>query len=408
MTVRGTSVAFRDHVVSGATQSEVGVMFRGTAAPSSVPLADYQAQGLDAGPAAALKYVSAQEGNFDAINTFDRARVSVGFIQFAGGRGLPPYLALLKARQPAKFRDLLLKLGIDVEFTVTGGAIAAARVVVLDPAASAVRRGVAAETAIRDDKKLTAALIVSGRDRDVQLAQIEAAIRGYVRPALASTVSWPRGGPATALGQLLRTQKGMAALFDRAIQEGVGAARRRFERVIERLVRNPDPQAPPVTRADLQSREGDILAELERDLQAAADVGAHITRARAALGAVIVGASAAGATVAGLLARTELADARRAVTEARTSLTGVVNVTPAGTATVDATVATMSTTLAAEETRLALTPSPASLADLGAALTASREALAAVARPVAAAAMFLARIKRIRRSTLDASLAEVA
>src|SRR5207245_1538855 len=113
-----TEVSFRDHVVSGVTQSEAGVMFRGTARPSAIPIADYQAVGLSAGEAAALKYVSTHEGNFDAINTYDRARVSVGFIQFAGGRGLPPYLALLKARQPAKFRALVQKLGLDVEFTV--------------------------------------------------------------------------------------------------------------------------------------------------------------------------------------------------------------------------------------------------------------------------------------------------
>src|SRR5712692_7918201 len=111
MTVGPAHLSLRDHVVSGATRSEVGVMFVGTALPSAIPVADYQAALAPtmadpqqrAGAAAALKLVSTHEGNFDAINTYDRALVSVGFIQFAGGRGLPPYLALLKARQPAKF-----------------------------------------------------------------------------------------------------------------------------------------------------------------------------------------------------------------------------------------------------------------------------------------------------------------
>jgi hypothetical protein len=381
-------------------------MFVGTAPPSAISLADYRALGLTADQAAALKLMSTHEGNFDAINTYDRALVSVGFIQFAGGRGLPRYLALLKARQPAKFRDLLQKLGIEVEFTVAGGAVASPRVAVLDPAGSAVLRGAAAEAAIRDDKRLTAALILSGRDRDVQLAQIEAAVRDYVLPALNGAVSWAGRGGRARLGDLLRSQKGMAALFDRAIQEGLGAARRRFERALQRLARSTEAGAAAPALADFQRREGDVLAELERDLQAAADVGAGIGRARTALAALIRAAGAAGATVDGILARPELADARRAVTDARTGLSAVVNVTPSPNVTVDATLGSMNTTLTAEQTRLALTPSPPSLADLTAALAASWRALATAAGPLSTSPTFLARIQRIRRSTLDSGLAE--
>jgi D-alanyl-D-alanine carboxypeptidase-like protein len=399
-------LSFRDHVVSGNTRSDAGVMFVGTAAPSAIPVADYVALGLTAGQAAALKLVSTHEGNFDAINTYDRAIVSAGFIQFAGGRGLPRYLALLKARQPAKFRDLLQKFGIEAEFTVAGGAIDAPRVAVLDPAGARVLRATAAETAIRDDKKLTAALILSGRDRDVQLTQIEAAIRDYVIPALSAAVSWASGRGRARLGELLRSQKGMAALFDRTIQEGLGGARRRFERVIQRLARSADPTAVPPTLVALQSREGDVLAELEHDLQSAADVGAAIARARASLQTLVTAAGAAGATLAGLLARSDLSDARRAVTDAKVGLSAVVNVNPPSGQTVDAALGTMTATLTAEETRLALTPAPPSLEALTTALTASRQALATVAAPLSTAPMFLARIQRIRRSTLDSSLAE--
>jgi len=422
MTSGPTTISFRDHVVSGATRSESGVMFRGTALPSAIPVADYRAQGLDAGApgtrqAAALKFVSTQEGNFDAINTYDRALVSAGFIQFAGSRGLPSYLALLKARQPAKFRDLLQKLGIDVEFTVSRPsgtqpkpAITGARVVVLDPTGNRVLRGAAAEAAIRDDKRLTAALILSGRDRDVQLVQIEAAIRDYVRPAQNATVSW--GGPGGArLGDLLRSQKGMAALFDRAIQEGLGAARRRFERVIQRLVRAPDPaarSATPPALAEVQRREGDVLAELERDLQAAADLAAKLAQAQAALGRLIQAASVAGAALPELLARPELPNARRATTDARAGLPAIVNVSSPAGVPVDTTLGAMTTTLTAEESRLALTPSPPSLDALVTLLTASRRALATVAGPVSTAPTFLVRIQGIRRSTLDSGLAEVA
>lgn len=412
MATRGTPVSFRDHVASSATRSEAGVAVRGTSSPSALSQRAFEGQGLTPAQAAALRLVSTFEGNFDAINTYDRAIVSVGFIQFAGGRGLPPYVALLKARQAAKFRDLLQKFGIDVEFTVSGGAITDARMVVLDPAGARVLRATAAETAIRDEKRLTTALILSGRDRDVQLVQIEAAIRGYVLPALNATVAPSARGGRVRLGDVMRSQKGMAALFDRAIQEGLGAAKRRFERVIQRIVRNAEPRplptpppAPPAA-PQLQSREGDILAELERDLQSAADVGASVTRARTSLQTVIRAAAGSGATVAGLTAHPELATARRAVTAARVGLPDVVNVSTSGD--VDAQLTTIGTTLLAEEARLALTPTPQSLTDLSNSLQASRRALDNVAGPFATASMFLGRIQRIRRSTLDAGLAQPA
>jgi hypothetical protein len=410
--VGAAEVTLRDHVVSRVTQSETGVAFPGVSQPSAISVADYQAQGLTAGQAAALKLVSTHEGNFDAVNTYDRALVSVGFIQFAGGRGLPPYLALLKARQPAKFRDLLQKLGIDVEFTVVPAGIAAPRVVVLEPASGRVLRATAAESAIRDDKKLTGALLLTGRDRAVQLVQIEAAIRGYVQPALAATVAWAAGsGGRAPLGQILRSQKGLAALFDRAIQEGVGSARGRFERVVQRVMRprdsaGADPAA--LQLAALQRREGDVLAELERDLQSGADVVAQIAAARAALTTLEAAARDAGATVPGVLARPELTAARRSLTLARTALADVVNVASTGRATVPATIAAMNATLTAEAARLGLTPPPASLPDLASVLAAARGALADVSAPLSTAPAFLARVQRIRRSTLDAGLTEVA
>lgn len=405
--VQPDPIRFRDHIVSASTRSETGVMFRGTSPPSAIPLSGYQALGLTAAQAAALKLVSSHEGNFDAINTYDRAAVSAGFIQFAGGRGLPRYVALLKARQPAKFLDLLQKFGIDVEFTVTDGAIRSPRMIALDPGSSAVLRAQAAEVAIRDDKKLTAALILSGRDRDVQLVQIEAAVRDYVLPALNATVSWA-AGHGGRLGTILRSQKGMAALFDRSIQEGVEGARRRFERVIQRVAGSAVPGAPKPPIDEIQRREGDVLAELERDLQAAADVAARLARARTSLEALIAAANAPGGLLAGVLAQPELAVARRAVREARSGLAGVINVTTPPRVAVEATLQSMLTTLTSEDARLALTPPPPSPAALATVLTASRQALATVAGPVSTSAAFLARIQRIRRSALDAALTEVA
>ncbi len=410
MTLGTHRLAFRDHVAGGNTRSDAGVMFVGTARPSAIPLADYRAAGLSAAQAAALKQVSTHEGSFDAINTYDRALVSAGFIQFAGGRGLPRYLALLKARQPARFRDLFQKFGLDVEFVVARGAIDQSRLVVLDPDGSRVLRSSAAEAAVRDDKRLTAVLIVSGRDRDVQRTQLEAAVRDYVLPILNASVSWASTiRQRAAVKDLFRSQKGMAALFDRCIQEGLGAARRRVERIIQRLVtalppEGPKKPAPTPSPADMQRREGDILAELERDLQAAAEVADRIGRARRALTTLVGATRATGATPASILARSELADARKAVSEARVGVPGVVNATTATGVTVEAALGSMTTTLASEEGRLAMTTAPPTLDALRETLVSSRQALATALAPVATSPMFLSRIQRIRRSTLDSSL----
>ena len=407
MTSGTNRVSFRDHIASGVTVSDTGVMFRGTAAPSALPVRAYTDLGLQAAQAAALQFVSSAEGNFDAINTYDRAIVSAGFIQFAGGRGLPPYIALLKARQAAKFRDLLQKFGIDVEFTVTNGAITSPRLVVLDPSASQVLRATAAETAIRDDKRLTTALILSGRDRDVQIIQIEAAARGYVLPILDANIAPSTRGGRARLGDFIRSEKGMAALFDRAIQEGLDGGRRRFERVVQRLVRQseprplPTPPPAPPTAVQLQSREGDVIAEVERDLQSAADVHTQLKTARTALEALLKAANAAGATVAALLARAEVANARRAVNAARVGLADVVNVSGSND---DAQITSIGNTLDAETRRLAFNPAPSSVADLKTAIGASRTALSGIMGPFSTAPMFLTRIQKIRRSTLDSAL----
>jgi hypothetical protein len=407
MSLGGNQISFRDHISSGNTRSETGVKFVGIASPSGVSLTDYKkAVGLSAGEAAALKQVSTHEGSFDAINTYDRALVSAGFIQFAGSRGLPRYLALLKLRHPGKFKDLLQKFGIDVELVVTGGRIDSARTIVLDPEGQRVLRGPAAEAAIRDDMRLTTALIVSGRDRDVQLTQLEAAVRDYVLPILNASVTWTTTNQQRAtLKTLFRSQKGMATLFDRCIQEGLGAARRRFERVIQNLLVDPDTRKKPApTPGEMQRREGDILAEVERDLQATADVAKKIRLARTLLSALIRETHARDATAAGLLARPEVSDARRAVLEARVGVPAIVNVTTPDGVGVKTALDAMTAGLDAEEKRLALVPVPDSVEALAGQLTASRQALASAGAPVSTAPMFLARVQRIRRSTLDAGI----
>ena len=132
----------------------------------------------------------------------------------------------------------------------------------------------------------------------------------------------------------------------------------------------------------LQAREGDILAELERDLQAAADVAQRIAEARAALLTLSNAATTDGASVPSLLARPELADARRAVASARAGLGGIVNVSSPRGVPIERTLQTMAATLEGEASRLSLTTAPPGAPALASVFTLSRQALATIAAPV--------------------------
>jgi len=383
ITVGSTTLSLRDYVDSRHTRDVGGVSFRGTARPSAIPVRDYLALGLTAPQAAALRWVSRHEGNFDAINTYDRARVSVGFIQFAGGRGLPPYLALLKSRHPRTFRERLGRFGIDVEFDVVGGDVNQARVVVVDPATGSVRRGSEAEAVARDDKRLTAVLILSGRDPTVQRAQIEAATRNYVLEALAKRARI--GGRRVRLERLIHSERGLAMLFDRAIQEGTGRGPQRFRRVAEARAREGPPGTMPTEQA--------ILAGVVDDLEAAAGVFTQSAAARAALATLDAEARDSDATVAGLLSLAALTDARSAVANAIQHLGNTVSLDAA-------LLRSIRTSLTSAQSKLRFSPPPGSLATLRTEISASSSLLSHGGEPLKNAPAFKRRIDRIVGSSL--------
>jgi hypothetical protein len=397
----GVHVRVRDHVASRATQDSTGVVFEGSAPPSAVPPADWLALGLTPAQATALRYVSQAEGRgFDAVNTYDVARVSVGLIQFAGGRGLPRLLALWKARSPASFQGWLQAHGIDVEFTVTGGGIDRPQVVVVDPARGLVR-GVPAEEAIRADKRLTAVLLLSGRDAEVQRIQIEAAIRDYVRTALEGRVTW--AGAGAPLRDVVGSERGLAMVFDRSIHEGPEAGRARFERA----ARAVHERAAVADAAALRAREAEVLAELEADLRRAARVAALLETCAAGLAASSAAATGE-PTVEAALARRDLAAAREALASARTELAPVRYVMPRPGATIDATHAQLDAALRAELARLAFAAPPDTVEEVAEALAASAKAVTVASRRVATARESLGRIARIAASPLGAPRAAPA
>ncbi|MCC2670291.1 MAG: LysM peptidoglycan-binding protein [Armatimonadetes bacterium] len=189
------------------------VQFIGTESASAEPAATFtaagQASGLSPTSIEALRFISRHEGGFDAINTWDRARFSWGFIQFAGGRGFRPALAHFKSRSPETFRKLLAGYGVDVLPGATRPEPA-----YLDPETGQLLRGDAAEQAFGDDPLVIALFIRAGRRSEVKQRQVEAAIRDYALPALTDGLQNIR------LSDALRSPQGLAMLIDRKVHEG--------------------------------------------------------------------------------------------------------------------------------------------------------------------------------------------
>lgn len=83
----------------------------------ALDLPTIQSVGLTPKQAVALRYVSTHEGGFDAINSFDKAIFSYGFIQFAGaaavGASLNRVMASMKANAPTLFNRIFQRVGID-------------------------------------------------------------------------------------------------------------------------------------------------------------------------------------------------------------------------------------------------------------------------------------------------------
>lgn len=278
----GSTVEFptRPKRMRDLAKRERVIGYVGTESASREPSATFEAAGKTAGltPQAveALRFVSRHEGGFDAINTWDRARFSWGFIQFAGGegRGFRPALALFKQRSPELFQKYLADYGLDV-LPGRGGN---PEPVYVDPASGEVLRGDEAEQAFGDDLLAVALFVRAGRLPEVKQRQVEAAIRDYASPALRTTVDNVR------LSDVMRSPQGHATLIDRKVHEG-NVSRLEWALVHSRMVRGvPDP-------GRWHTLEGEVLDLAIRDSDARAQI---VEAADAAVEALERAATAAG------------------------------------------------------------------------------------------------------------------
>ncbi len=190
-------------------------------------VATIQQVGLSTQQAKALQYVSTHEGKFDAINSYDKAIFSYGFIQFAGaaavGASLNRVMASMKTNASAAFNRIFQPVGIDV----SGGVVTAGG-----------NSGDNAWLYIQKNLPLYGAFIQAGFDKELVREQLRMANDLYVQPALNWKLDVNVGGINVAIPQLksiLKSEAALTIVIALAINQGNGGMGRMVADAVGRV-----------------------------------------------------------------------------------------------------------------------------------------------------------------------------
>jgi peptidoglycan endopeptidase LytF len=171
-----------------------------------------------------LQYVSIHEGKFDAINSYDKAIFSYGFIQFTGasavGGSLNRVMASMKAYAPAAFQRVFQRVGIDSEsqssttvLTESGGKL----------------RGDEAWLYIQRNVRLYGAFVQAGFEPNLIREQLRMANTLYIQTALNFKLDVILGGLRVVIPRLsdvISSEAALTAVFALAVNQGVGGMSR--------------------------------------------------------------------------------------------------------------------------------------------------------------------------------------
>ena len=278
-------VKLNNYVPYHATVDVEGVSYTGEVSPYDVPISTYQSLGLTPSQAKALRYVSGHEGKFDAINTYDMAILSYGFIQFAGNDkgSLGAFLATAKMNYPHAFEKRFAKYGLDVEYAIVNGKIKKAQLVLNKPDGGGVLHGPDAERHIKDNLQYIGALIMAAYDPNIQKAQIETAAREYVFPALNHKLNfdvWVGGSKVsfvnTPFSQIIRSEMGVTALIDITVNQWVDNAEEYFVHALKTMAKRENLNTKSKL---LAANEKKLLREIVKYTQ---NIGQHPISGRVA------------------------------------------------------------------------------------------------------------------------------
>jgi len=208
-----------------------GIMYAGQSR-MALDVNTVQGVGLTLAQARALQYVSTHEGQFDAINSYDKAIFSYGFIQFTGssavGGSLNRLMESMELNAPSQFQRIFQRVGIDTENGVT---------TVLNENGAKLR-GDDAWLYIQRNVLLYGAFIQAGFDPMLVREQLRMANNLYVQPALNFRLNISAGGlqiTVPRLGDILTSEASLTLMVALAINQGNGGMSRIFADAISRV-----------------------------------------------------------------------------------------------------------------------------------------------------------------------------
>jgi hypothetical protein len=164
-----------------------------------------------------LKTISASEGGFSTVNTYDKAVLTWGMLQWTGGRrdnsDLVATLRIIKRVSPEAFAARFSKYGIDVDddqLVVKGGDGAEAQ------------KGDDAAKAVQNSPALTGVIARAGMDSAIQLAELQAAIDTKIDGPLNRELAVEHGGKKAHIrvGDVVTSEFGVGVLADATVHGG--------------------------------------------------------------------------------------------------------------------------------------------------------------------------------------------
>ena len=167
ITVDGEKISLYDHVDAYATVFEKGLEGKATGESKEAVRNMLEKSGLSDSHKKILKTISTAEGGFTSMNTWDRAVLTWGMVQWTGGdeSDLTAALTIIKEVAPDAFKKRFQKYGIDVEKNK----------LVIVSGEGTVWQGKEAAKAVGESPVLTAVMSRAGLDTDIQIGELKAA-----------------------------------------------------------------------------------------------------------------------------------------------------------------------------------------------------------------------------------------
>lgn len=231
MIVDGEEIKIHDNVITYATDNAQGLEGGVTNQNQQVVKLRLAQSSLNANSQVILKIVSEHEGDFSSINTWDRAIVTFGFLQWTLGSGgdgsLVGLLGVIKHQAPQSFAERFQRYGIDVinkrfQLTRRDGR---------------VLLGGDAARAIQPDPKLVAVLSRAGAEAAIQKIQVAHGHAVKIDGMLAKKIK----GHPVRVNAVVTSHSAVGVLADLAVHKGEGGTLALIDEALDTFKRkNPN------------------------------------------------------------------------------------------------------------------------------------------------------------------------